>query len=127
MNQVMSLLKSVLLRVTLSLFLVAATFLVSATLGYGTSLSAQAEPLTPEATQYQVDSPDSPFKTDAEGIKDQAENAAKNTQDAGNNLIQKLENAGDTIREKLNLDQPLYPGTKEVLDDAADAITGNND
>jgi hypothetical protein len=31
----------------------------------------------------------------------------------------------ENIKEKLNLDQPLYPGTKEVLDDAAKAVKGD--
>jgi predicted PurR-regulated permease PerM len=111
MNQVISRLQSVLLRVILTSFLVVSAFFLSAFLGYGNSVQAQADPLTPEATSYQVD------QTDAETFKDQA-------QDQGNGLIKntqnKLESAADNIREKLNLDQPIYPGTKEFLNDVQD-------
>lgn len=108
MNQLISWLQSVLVRVIVTSFLVGSTLLLSAVLGYGNSFQAQADPLTPEATSYQVD------RTDVETFNDQA-------QDQGNDLIKnsqnKLESAVDNIREKLNLDQPIYPGTKEFLND----------
>lgn len=112
MNQLISWLQSVLVRVIVTSFLVGSTLLLSAVLGYGNSFQAQADPLTPEATSYQVD------RTDAETFKDQA-------QDQGNDLIKnsqnKLESAADNIREKLNLDQPIYPPTKEFLNTVQDS------
>lgn len=122
MNQLISWLQSVLVRVIVTSFLVGSTLLLSAVLGYGNSFQAQADPLTPEATSYQVD------RTDVETFNDQA-------QDQGNDLIKnsqnKLESAVDNIREKLNLDQPIYPGTKEFLNDvqnqAEDTVKGAQD
>jgi hypothetical protein len=60
MNRLISWLQSVFVRVILTLSLVGIAFLLSAAVGYGNSFQAQAEPLTPEATQYQVNSKDSP-------------------------------------------------------------------
>jgi hypothetical protein len=139
MNRAISWLQNVLVRVLLTLSLVAIAFLFSAALGDSNSLQAKAEPMTPETTQYQVNSNDSPFREDEQEKVNQIfkenknpQTASETTEKIGENLSksqksikQNLESAGDTIREKLNLDQPLYPGTKEVLNDAADAVRGD--
>jgi len=134
MNRLISWLQSVFVRVILTLSLVGIAFLLSATFGYGNSFQAQAEPLTPEATQYQVNSKDSPFRDDDQEKVNQLfednkqpQTAPETTQKIGDNLTkpakgikQNIESIGDTVREKLNLDQPIYPGTKEFLNDVQD-------
>lgn len=133
MKRVISWLQSIQLRHIITGFLVVLTFFISTAFDiYGNELQAQAEPVTPEATNYQVDSADSIASHRVkENVQDAAEdlardtkrasrNAVENTQDAGNNLIetlkQNIESAADNVREKLNLDEPIDPGAKEVLD-----------
>jgi len=61
-----------------------------------------------------------------------AERALKNAARAGNNQFsepkEQTGNALENVREKLNLDEPLYPATKEVLNDvqntAKDVVKG---
>jgi predicted PurR-regulated permease PerM len=134
MNRLISWLQSVLVRVILTLSMVGIAFLLSATLGYGNSFQAQAQPLTPEATQYQVNSKESPFRDDEQEKVNQLfednkqpQTAPETTQKIGDNLStpaksikENIESIGDTVREKLNLDQPIYPGTKEFLNDVQD-------
>jgi hypothetical protein len=101
----------------LTVFLVSCAFFIGTAFDqYGNSLLAQAEPVTPEATQYQVDKPQNPVNN----VKDAAQQASKSSQDKGKNFL-------ENIREKLNLDEPLDPGTKEVIKDASEAITGQGD
>jgi predicted PurR-regulated permease PerM len=139
MNRVISWLQNVLVRVVLTLSLVSVALLLSATLSNSPSFQAQAEPLTPEATKYKVNSQDSPFRdNDQEKVNElfkdnkNPQPASETTKQIGENLNksqktvkENLENVVDNVREKLNLDQPLYPGTKEVLNDAADAVRGD--
>lgn len=63
MNRIFSLIQNVLVRVFITLSLVLTAFLISATFDYGNAFQAQAKPLTPEATKYEVNSPDSPSST----------------------------------------------------------------
>ena len=123
----------------ITLFLVTLAFLIIPAFSYNPSLLAQAEPLTPEATQYQVNSKDSPFRENEQEKVNQIFEDNKNPQAASDTTKQIGENlnkapkaakrslgdAAENIKEKLNLDQPLYPGTKEVLDDAANAVRGD--
>lgn len=148
MNRIISLVQSVLLRVILTALLIVSPFLLSATFGYGNSFQAQAKPLTPEATKYQVDHTDGNIEYNssvgdlAQNTKNKVESIADNARenlnqkaksvtesdaqergkDVVNTVQNKLENAGDDIREKLNLDQPIYPGTKEFLNDVQDRV-----
>ncbi|HEY9617026.1 MAG TPA: hypothetical protein V6C64_09305 [Microcoleaceae cyanobacterium] len=79
--------------------LVGLTLFLSIVLGqFGNGFSVQAAPMTPEASNYQVDRSNTQVRVNPEQIKDQAE-------EAGGGLI-------DTVREKLNLDEPLPQGTK---------------
>jgi hypothetical protein len=66
---------------------------------------AHAAALTPEATQYQLDRSDSHIRLDA----DRAKQAAKET---GEGVTQSLKDTAETVREKLNLDEPLPQSTK---------------
>ena len=139
MNRIFSWLQNTFVRIILTLSLVGIAFLLSAVFGYDNSFQAQAEPLTPEATQYQVNSKDSAFREkEQEKVNSlfqenkQPQSASKPTQEIGETISnpaktvkQNIESVADNVREKLNLDQPLYPGTKEVLNDAADAVRGD--
>jgi hypothetical protein len=134
MNRVISWLPNVFVRVILTLSIVGIAFLLSATLDYGNSFQAQAEPLTPETTKYQVNSNESPFReNDQEKVNalfnenKQPQTSSESTQELGetlskpqNNIKGTLEKAAENVREKLNLDQPIYPGTKEFLNDVQD-------
>ena len=78
-------------------FLVGLTFVG---LQFGSVASpAQAETVTPEANSYQSQQ-------------------ARNTRELGKQTKNSLKEAVENVREKLNLDEPLDPGTKQVLDSA---------
>ena len=135
MNQVISLLQNIRLRQIVTVFLVVLTFLVSTAFDInGHQLQAQAEPVTPEATEYKVNDPAS-LESRAERVKEDAQKSAKllekegievknraaeSTQGTGKNLF-------DNIREKLNLDEPIDPGTKQAAEQIKDAVTGDSD
>lgn len=136
MNRIIGSLQTFKLPNFITVFLVVSAFLVLPAFSYNPSIEAQAEPLTPEATQYQVNSQESPFReNDQEKVnqifKDNKnpQPASDTTKEIGENLNKApkaakrtIEDVADNIKEKLNLDQPLYPGTKEVLDDAANTV-----
>lgn len=63
MNRIVSWLQTISRRAIITLCLVVTAFLMNATIDYDNSLQAQAKPLTPEATKYEVNSPDSPSST----------------------------------------------------------------
>ena len=128
--RVISWLQSVKLRQILTSFLVVLTFLVSTAFDiHGNQLQAQAEPVTPEATAYEVDGAKSKAEIKAERIKEDAEKSAKLLADEGkqvkNRAAESAQDKGknlfDTIREKLNLDEPIDPGTKEAAEELKDA------
>lgn len=75
-------------------FLVGLTFVG---LHFGSVASpAQAETVTPEANSYQAQ-------------------PTKNTENLGKKTKNSLKEAAENVREKLNLDEPIDPGTKQVL------------
>lgn len=99
MNQFTIALQKISLGRILATFLAGLTLVLSIVLGQlGDSVSAQAAPMTPEAREYQVDRSNSQVHINSAQSTDQAEAA-------GGGLI-------DTVREKLNLDEPLPQGTK---------------
>jgi predicted PurR-regulated permease PerM len=118
MNRVISWLQNYLLRVILTLSLVVITFLFNAALGDNNSVQAQAESLTPEATEYKIDSQDSPFHTEQQKKVNKLFKENKNPQEAsetteqiGKNLTKPakttkktIKNTVDNIQEKLNGD-----------------------
>lgn len=97
MKQVTSLLQNLSLRKILTVFLVGVTVFVIQAFGFINALPALAEAVTPEATSYQVD------QVETKNIK------------KDNGLIEKVKETADNVREKLNLDEPIDPGTKEVF------------
>lgn len=139
MNRIIGRLQATKISKIITVFLAIFAFLVIPAFSCNPSLQVQAEPLTSEATQYQVNSQDSPFrKNDQEKVNQIFEDnknpqpASETTKEIGENLNKApkvakrtLENVAENIKEKLNLDQPLYPGTQEVLDDAKNAVRGD--
>lgn len=99
MNQITTALQKISLGRILTTVLVGFTLFLSIVLGqFGDGFTVQAATLTPEARSYQVDRSNTEVRINPEQIRDQAE-------DAGGGLI-------ETVREKLNLDEPLPQGTK---------------
>lgn len=94
------------LRRLLTSFL-AGLLLFTGGLGYFSSLPAEAAALTPEARSYQVDSSDR--------VSVNPQQAADKAQEAGDGLVESLKDAADTVREKLNLDEPIPESTKTSL------------
>lgn len=99
MNRLISLLQNDRFRVVVTASIIAVTFLIASVFGYN-PLEANALTTTPEARQYQVDhsttkipSPSIPEITSQPPLKETANN----------------------VREKLNLDQPIAPQTKEFI------------
>lgn len=133
MNRVISLLQSVKLRQILTGFLVILAFVVSTAFDiHGNQLQAQAEPVTPEATKYKVDGAESQAEIKAERIKEDAEKSAKLLADEGkqvkNRAAEKTQDQGknifENIKEKLNLDEPIDPGTKQAAEQLKETVTG---
>ena len=132
MNPVISLLQKMRLRQIVTIFLVVLTFLVSTAFDvHGNQLQAQAEPVTPEATKYKTDSGDDQISIKQERIKENAEKSAKLLADEGkevkNQAVESTQDSGknlfDNIREKLNLDEPIDPGTKKAVEQLEDTAS----
>lgn len=105
-KQLLPTFRKIQLRQILTTFLVGLAFLSSTALGLMSyPLQAQASPLTPEAKGYQVDRTNSQIRVNPDAIKDNAE-------EAGGGVIDSLKNTAETVREKLNLDEPLPDSTK---------------
>lgn len=134
MNRVISWLQSVKLSQILTAFLVVLTFLVSTTFDiHGYQLQAQAEPVTPEATEYKTQPIENDPAFKAERIKEDAEKANKLLADEGKQVKNKAaeysqekgKNLFDTVKEKLNLDEPIDPGTKQAAEQLKETVTGD--
>ncbi|MES1023300.1 hypothetical protein ABN584_10415 [Gloeocapsa sp. BRSZ] len=115
------------LRQIVTVFLVALAFMMS------TAMQVQAEPVTPEATSYQVDRVDSQGRPKAEKLREEAEKAEKLLEEEGYKSATKTaaEKAQDNnkgffenVKEKLNLDEPIDPGTKQAAEQLKEAVTG---
>jgi ABC-type transport system substrate-binding protein len=121
------------LRRIITIFLVVLAFFVST--AFDQHGQAQAEPVTPEATSYQVDSDNNQARIKAERIKDNAEKSAKLLEEEGIKVTNRAaesaqdpnKNLIDSVREKLNLDEPIDPGTKKAARQLKDTLTGNGD
>lgn len=123
MNQVIASLLNLRPRQIITVFLVGLTFWGLQAFGYSNQLQAHAKALTPEASAYQVDNAD----------RNNSTPQIQNDNKLVNNSRSELKSTADNVREKLNLDQPIYPGTKEVLNDikestkdAVNTVTGND-
>jgi hypothetical protein len=102
MNRVISWLQSVTLRVIVTIAIVGFALLFDAAFGYGNQMQALADKgLTPEASSYQVDRTNSSSENTA---TEPVENSQNN-----------LKGIADSIREKLNLDEPTPSSTKKFF------------
>lgn len=124
MKRVISRLTNIRLRQIVTILLVALTFLVSTNFDLsGNSLQAQAanynvnssDEISKRAERVKEDAEKSAKLLEEEGIK-VTNRAAESDKDPNNNLI-------DSIREKLNLDEPIDPGTKQFVEQAKDATS----
>ncbi|MDM9380433.1 hypothetical protein QUB80_06920 [Chlorogloeopsis sp. ULAP01] len=102
MNRVITWIEGIHLRQIVTVLLVTIAFLFSTAFGNSYQHSAQAKALTPEAQQYH-----------SEG-GEEFQKAVKDTQESGKNI---LESAKENIIEKLNLNEPIPPATKEFFQD----------
>ncbi len=90
------------LRRVLTIVLAGVTFLIgTALISFSNGLPAQAA-TTPEARSYQVDHSNSQISGSEQAKADQA----------GDGLVDSLKDTAETVREKLNLDEPMPRGTK---------------
>ncbi|GAB4385260.1 MAG: hypothetical protein Kow00121_49970 [Elainellaceae cyanobacterium] len=105
MNRIILRLRSIQLRQVLATVMLSLVLLVSSAFGH--ALQAQAAPLTPEAREYDVDSLDQ--------HQLHPEQATENAGEAVSGFGKTLENAADTVREKLNLDEPLPESTRDFI------------
>lgn len=89
------------------------------------NLSALATPLTPEASAYEVDKSDQHI-TDRAKLQEKAQLETEVRQKSGSRAKRveqsaikedknTFERAADTVREKLNLDEPVPQSTKDFL------------
>jgi hypothetical protein len=92
MNRVFGWLQTMQLRQAITACFLGLILFVSAALGQFTTPSAIAATTTPEASSYQV--------------------KPEQGKESGNNPLQ---NAAETVKEKLNLDEPLPPSTKTFI------------
>lgn len=107
MNRIFSSLQNIILRQIVVVFLIGFTFFGIQAFNYGNTMlladaQVQGTVTTPEGTYYKS-------TPDNRGIRNdnQVDNAQKN-----------LKQRADSVRDRLNLDQPTPEGTKEFLDSA---------
>ncbi|MUL35264.1 hypothetical protein [Gloeocapsopsis dulcis] len=115
------------LRQIVTVFLVALAFMVS------TAMQVQAEPVTPEATSYQIDRVDSQGRPKAEKLREETakeerfleeEGYKPATKTAAEKAQDKNKGVFENIKDKLNLDEPIDPGTKKAAEQIKEAVTG---
>lgn len=101
---------------TLTVFLVGLAFVVSIAL-FTFIPQASAKDLTPEASSYEVEGAD--YQVD---IKTPRESAPMGSTELNRNVKSNIQDALDNVREKLNLDEPIYSGTKEFIKDVEERV-----
>lgn len=100
MNRFISGLRRLQLRQTLLTFMAGLLLFVSATLGFGYGLQADAARLTPEAEDYPVQQREARREENAKLAREKAEEAKEAT---------------DSPQDKLNLDEPIPASTKKFF------------
>lgn len=116
-------------RRILTIFLAGVLFLISSISSVD---SVFAKPLTPEAAAYEIDNADTVkeagdrLKNQARDYKQELREDTQYTTQAAKNAAKEVPNkAGgvmDTIREKLNLDEPIPESTKEFLENPIESF-----
>lgn len=130
MKQVITWLQSIKIKQIITILMVVTAILFSTVDMYGNQLLAQAEPITPEATEYNAHGVKNNAEIKAERIKEDAEKSAKLLADEGIQVKNRAaetqgKNIFETVKEKLNLDEPIDPGTKmagEQLKEVAEEV-----
>ncbi len=128
MNQVISWTQQIRLRQIITVLLIGLTFFVSTAFDiHGNPLQAQAQASRDAVADGQVRIKTERIEENAEKSAElladegrQVKNRVTESKDTGKNLI-------DTVREKLNLDEPIDPGTKAAAEQLKEAVTGNGD
>lgn len=127
-----SLMKNIRLRQIVTVFLVVLALLVSTAFDIrGNDLQAWAEPVTPEATSYNNNKSEAPNRLKAERIEENAEKSAKLLEKEGIKVTNRAAEAAkdpnknlfESIKEKLNLDEPIDPGTKEFVEEVKEGAS----
>lgn len=120
MKQAISFLKNIHLRQIVTIFLVVLSFLFSTAFDFnGNLLSAQAASVSSEATGYKANNEVTDAQK-AERVIENAEKSAKLLEAEGIKVTNRAaesakdpdRNVLENIKEKLNLDEPIDPGTK---------------
>lgn len=110
MNQVISWLHSVVVRVIFITVIVGFALLMNVALGFGNPLQAQAMPLlTVDTSSYRVD-PD-----DRQQRPTNTKTELNNNPDLIENSREKLKDTADNLRDKLNPDEPLPDSTQKFV------------
>ena len=132
MKRVISLLKNIRLRQIVTVFLLILTFLVGTTFDpQGNQLQAQAAQASTEKANYDSDTSDVIIRTRMERVKEDEEKAAKLLEEEGISVTNRAaesakepnKNLFESIKEKLNLDEPIDPGTKEFVEETKEAAS----
>ncbi|MBD2102116.1 hypothetical protein H6F94_14720 [Leptolyngbya sp. FACHB-261] len=135
MKQLISLLPAIRVRAILTAFLVGVVLLADLVFGYGQPLPAHAaKALTPEVKSYQsgqVKSDRDESATRSSNSQADSQRDLYNQDSLQENSKNKLQEAADNVREKLNLDEPLPPSTKKFInqlqdDNPTNALTGRD-
>lgn len=110
-----------------------AVVLVALLVVFSNAISVQAEPITPEATSYQAEGVDPRTIAKEEKVRENLEKSEKLLEEEGYKSATKTaaEKAQDNnkgffenIKDKLNLDEPIDPGTKQAAEQLKEAVTG---
>lgn len=101
---------------TLIVFL-ATVALVASSVLLVSAPQASAKTLTPEASSYEVEGADYSAE-----IRTNSNNSPVGSTDLNRDIQQNLKNATDNIQEKLNRDEPIYPGNKELISDVKNQV-----
>ena len=132
MKRVISLLKNIRLRQIVTIFLLILTFLVGTTfVPHANQLQAQASQATTEKANYDSETSDAIIRTRMERVKEDEEKAAKLLEEEGIKVTNRAaesakdpnKNLFESIKEKLNLDEPIDPGTKEFVEETKEAAS----
>ncbi len=85
--------------------------------------TATANPLvTKEATQYESANPPQDLQEFRTQMGRASDRATENSKELIDNSQNQLQDLADTVREKLNLDEPIDPHTKEFFEDVQENI-----
>ncbi|NJO74761.1 MAG: hypothetical protein HC833_13955, partial [Leptolyngbyaceae cyanobacterium RM1_406_9] len=109
-------------------FLVFLAGILFLTASFGVFGEAIADVEKPQATTYdrgnynnEISEPDTDGRATYGGRNNRPDAALENSPQV-ERAQDGLKGVADNVREKLNLDQPIYPGTKEFIDDVKNKV-----